>query len=154
MNLEILLGFAGIYFLNFDVVFLDLYKIKKKIIIFFLEIAVLWVVYLLHFIALPLKHLLVLWDGGAKSVDPNCLMSGPVGEKIKALPDNLKSFVDFKKIDAIIPIVSPKILENQDVKNMYELCKMIITGKKNMKLEKMIIPTIHNARYAVTSQYY
>ena len=78
----------------------------------------------------------MLWDGGAKSVDPNCLMSGPVGEKIKALPDNLKSFVDFKKIDAIIPIVSPKILENQDVKNMYELCKMIITGNKNMKLEK------------------
>ena len=79
----------------------------------------------------------MLWDGGAKSVHPNCLMSGPVGEKIKALPDNLKSFVDFKKIDAIIPIVSPKILENQDVKNMYELCKMIITGKKNMKLEKI-----------------
>ena len=145
MNLEILLGFAGIYFLNSDVVFLDFYKIKKNN-SFFFEIAVLWVVYLLHFIALPLKHLLVLWDGGAKSVDPNCLMSGPVGEKIKALPDNLKSFVDFKKIDAVIPIVSPKILENQDVKNMYELCKMIITGKKNMKLEKMIIPTIHNAR--------
>ena len=79
-------------------------------------------------------------------------MSGPVGEKIKALPDNLRSFVDFKKINATIPIVNPKILENQDVKNMYLLCSMIITGKKNMKLEKMIIPTIHNARYAVPSQ--
>ena len=104
-------------------------------------------VYLLHFIALPLKHLLVLWDGGAKSVDPNCLMSGPVGEKIKALPDNLLPFVDFKKIKATIPIVNPKILENQDVKNMYLLCSMIITGEKNKSLEKMIIPTIHNARY-------
>ena len=60
----------------------------------------------------------MLWDGGAKSVDPNCLMSGPVGEKIKALPDNLLPFVDFKKIKATIPIVNPKILENQDVKNM------------------------------------
>ena len=89
----------------------------------------------------------MLWDGGAKSVDPHCLMSGPIGEKIKALPENLKPFVDFKKINAIIPIINPKNLENQDVKNMYLLCSMIITGKKNMALEKMIIPTIHNARY-------
>ena len=89
----------------------------------------------------------MLWDGGAKSVDPHCLMSGPIGEKIKALPENLKSFVDFKKINATIPIINPKNLENQDVKNMYLLCSMIITGKKNMALEKMIIPTIHNARY-------
>ena len=74
-------------------------------------------------------------------------MSGPVGEKIKALPENLKPFVDFKKIKATIPIVNEKILENQDVKNMYLLCSMIITGKNNKKLEKMIIPTIHNARY-------
>ena len=96
----------------------------------------------------------MLWDGGAKSVDPNCLMSGPIGEKIKALPDNLKQFVDFKKINATIPIVNPKILENQDVKNMYWLCEMIITGKKNKKLEKMILPTIHNARYLLFCMYF
>ena len=89
----------------------------------------------------------MLWDGGAKSTDPNCLMSGPIGEKIKALPENLKCFVNFKKIKASIPIINPKILENQDVRNMYLLCSMIITGDKNMDLEKMIIPTIHNARY-------
>ena len=112
-----------------------------------LGFALQWVVYLLHFIALPLKHLLVLWDGGAKSVDPNCLMSGPVGEKIKKLPENLKSFVSFEKINASLPVINPKLLENQDVKNMYLLCSMIITGRKNMALENMIIPTIHNARY-------
>lgn len=91
----------------------------------------------------------MLWDGAAKSVDPNCLMSGPIGEKIKNLPENLKAIVSFKKIKATIPIVNPKILENQDVKNMYLLCSMIITGKKNKDLEKMILPTIHNARYVV-----
>ena len=89
----------------------------------------------------------MLWDGAAKSIDPHCLMSGPVGEKIKNLPDNLKKIIKFKKINAQLPIINPRILQNQDVKNMYLLCSMIITGEKNMALEKMIIPTIHNARY-------
>ena len=89
----------------------------------------------------------MLWDGAAKSVDPHCLMSGPIGEKIKNLPETLKKIIKFKKINAKLPIINPTILQNQDVKNMYLLCSMIITGKKNMALENMIIPTIHNARY-------
>ena len=67
-----------------------------------------WIVYLQHFLEIILKHLLVLWDDGKPSKNPDVLMSGPIGKKVENLHgkskeeingveievENLKPFVD------------------------------------------------------------
>ena len=67
-----------------------------------------WIVYLQHFLELIMKHLLVLWDDGKPSKNPDVLMSGPIGKKVENLHgktkeeingvevevENLKPFVD------------------------------------------------------------
>ena len=54
-----------------------------------------------------------------------------------------------KKINAELPYVSEEVLETQcqDIKNLYYLCVMIVTGKINPALEKMSLPVLHNARW-------
>ena len=111
-----------------------------------LGFSVLWVICLLHFIQSPFKHLMIRWDGETK--DP-ISTSGPIGTAIRELHNNLKPFVDVlkKKIKASIPVLSDSLLANQDVKNLYRLCQMITTGVVDPRLEKIVLPTIHNARW-------
>ena len=70
------------------------------------------VVYLQHFLEIILKHLLVLWDEGKPSKNPDVIMSGPIGTKVEDLHkthkekingkevevENLQPFVDISKI--------------------------------------------------------
>ena len=58
-------------------------------------------------------------------------------------------FSDKKKINAELPYVSEEILKTQcqDIKNLYYLCVMIVTGIVNPALENMSLPVLHNARW-------
>ena len=57
------------------------------------------------------------------------------------------TFLDNKKINAKLPDVSKEVLESQcqDIKNLYYLCVMIVTGVVNPALENMSLPVLHNA---------
>ena len=48
------------------------------------------IVYLQHFLEIILKHLLVLWDDGKPSKNPDVLMSGPIGKKVENLHGTTK----------------------------------------------------------------
>ena len=57
------------------------------------------VVYLQHFLEIILKHLLILWDEGKKSKNPDVLMSGPVGKKVEDLHGKSKKKIDGKEVE-------------------------------------------------------
>ena len=87
-------------------------------------------------------------------MDPNVMMSGEVGKKIKNLEENRKPFIDLdkKKITVdVLPDMDKEMLQNMDVKNLHLLCNMISTGIPNSKLEKLLLPTITGARWLTHS---
>ena len=59
------------------------------------------------------------------------------------------TFLGKKKINAELPEVSKEVLDTQcqDIKNLYYLCVMIVTGEVNPALENMSLPVLHNARW-------
>ena len=52
-----------------------------------------------HFIEIILKHLLVLWDEGKKSKNPDVIMSGPIGTKVENLHGKSKIEIDGKEVE-------------------------------------------------------
>ena len=62
---------------------------------------------------------------------------------------NSTCFTEKKKINAKLPHVSKEVLDTQcqDIKNLYYLCVMIVTGEVNTALENMSLPVLHNARW-------
>ena len=66
---------------------------------FLLGFHVHWIVYLQHFIEIILKHLLVLWDDGKPSKNPDVLISGPIGKKVENLHGKSKIEIDGKEVE-------------------------------------------------------
>ena len=64
-----------------------------------------WIVYLQHLIEIILKHLLVLWDDGKPSKNPDVLISGPVGKKVENLHG--KSKVEVNGIEVEVDNLQP-----------------------------------------------
>ena len=52
-----------------------------------------------HFLEIILKHLLVLWDDGKPSKNPDVLISGPIGKKVENLHGKSKIEIDGKEVE-------------------------------------------------------
>ena len=52
-----------------------------------------------HFLEIILKHLLVLWDEGKPSKNPDVIMSGPIGTKVENLHGKSKIKVNGKEVE-------------------------------------------------------
>ena len=94
-----------------------------------------------------MKHLMEHWDEGPGNND-KVFTKGPIGEIITHLQDNLKPFVEFVPFsDVVIPTPDPEILQNNDVRNFYNLGVMLISGVPNPKLLNILLPALHKARW-------
>ena len=52
-----------------------------------------------HFLEIILKHLLVLWDEGKGSKNPDVIMSGPIGTKCENLHKTHKEEINGIEVD-------------------------------------------------------
>ena len=60
----------------------------------------------------------------------------------------LQHFVDYEPFSDIqIPTPDEEILQNNDIKNVYLLAVMLITGVVNEKLLNINLPALHKARW-------
>ena len=62
-----------------------------------------------HFIEIILKHLLVLWDDGKPSKNPDVLMSGPIGKKVENLhgKSKIKTKINGKEVEVEVENLQP-----------------------------------------------
>ena len=60
----------------------------------------------------------------------------------------VKDFVDFLPFfDVELPKPDPELLQNNDIRNFYDLGMMLTTGIHNPKLLKILLPALHKARW-------
>ena len=94
-----------------------------------------------------MKHMMEFWDDGPANND-KVFTKGPIGDLILDLQDLLVDFVDFLPFfDVVLPKPDPELLQNNDIRNFYDLGMMLTTGIHNPKLLKILLPALHKARW-------
>ena len=94
-----------------------------------------------------MKHMMEFWDDGP-STNEKVFTKGPIGDLILDLQDLLEDFVDFLPFfDVVLPKPDPELLQNNDIRNFYDLGMMLTTGIHNPKLLKILLPALHKARW-------
>ena len=102
----------------------------------------------MHMAELPARHLLEFLDEGTSGP---IATSGPLGEALRKLNDNLTPFVNFEKIETNVPIMDRKLFcGKQDLIFLYDFCHGIANSKiPEQYLTKEAQP-IHSARFNTT----
>ncbi|KAE8741305.1 hypothetical protein FOCC_FOCC013159 [Frankliniella occidentalis] len=100
-----------------------------------------WMVCLLHFNELPLRHLIIDLDGN--TTGPKAF-SGPIGKQLKAC-ENMP-VVHFTVIEADFPSVDANVLST-DQQYLYNMCLAVSSGEVPDSLAKMKPGPLNHARW-------
>ena len=107
-----------------------------------------WLVCLLHTHELILRHLFEELDGKANGP---LNYTGPIGQKMCKLKDNLEPFVKFDKIKGLVPKLEreSELLQNNDQKYLYSIALGVQEGHLDPDFWQTPPGTVNLARWYV-----
>ena len=94
--------------------------------------------FLLKYAYSNFRHLFELLDEAKIKWTATC---GPMGEKIKALNENLRSpIIDFARVETNVPLINSMVFKDtNDLRRLLELCIGVSNGNLHPKFQNNLV---------------